>query len=573
MAERVEHRGERREQRRTDREHAASDYRVASTAAAAAAAATGKSRGAPNVTVDAVKAEAEAKAEADLGSHKAENAEAADTAPTVTQTAPVAARIASAALVSATSALVPKLSDSISSISAAANHNDSDGKGDASSHVDLAHGPAGVVHVSTYEAWRFALAGKTPAAAGQSTHAVGAGLPEASEAVATQAHTGERGEGIDWSLETSAEKREEESEGKSKREGGEGGAKDVEAAFESQAAVGSKQTEADKGRVVEPASRLVEAQRTIASSEANRAMVAELTTRSKTGTGAGPAAETTTASVSASVARTDMGATQWTLPSDKYGGVRVNNHDHRFEDTLAATGAAADVPLPTPVFHNRVGAIPGLLEHVQAREREQVHDLGGTVPANGQEGEAANGQEGEAAVKVSDKLRYITYANAAYWPVAKVFIASVARNAPAMLPRLIIMLTSHANVAECAALALPHPVDCFYDADMVDILGDHVLNDGSLEAAGVSVPVEKHGATQRLGAALRIVWCWRKVHAVYTLVMAGYSTMFMDAATVVLNDPRDAVTRHLAIARLVTLSDFGGATEQQSINTALEEDK
>jgi hypothetical protein len=59
------------------------------------------------------------------------------------------------------------------------------------------------------------------------------------------------------------------------------------------------------------------------------------------------------------------------------------------------------------------------------------------------------------------------------------------------------------------------------------------------------------------------------VHAVYTLVSGGYPTLFLDASTVALSDPRSVVARRLARAELVTLSDFGGAKEQQAINTGL----
>ena len=69
--------------------------------------------------------------------------------------------------------------------------------------------------------------------------------------------------------------------------------------------------------------------------------------------------------------------------------------------------------------------------------------------------------------------------------------------------------------------------------------------------------------------ALRMVWCWRKVHAVYTLIKGGYPAIFMDASTFVIRDPRPVVTAHFASARLITLADFGGAKEQNAINTGL----
>jgi hypothetical protein len=249
-------------------------------------------------------------------------------------------------------------------------------------------------------------------------------------------------------------------------------------------------------------------------------------------------------------------------PSEKYGGARVSSNNNAVNAGATTTTSAAvstNVPLPTPSFRNRFGVIPGLLEHVQAREAPALN---------------------AATIRDDDRLRYVTYANAAYWPVAKVLIASIAHNAPHILPRLTVMLTHRPDVEECHALSsslksklssksLPSQggIDCFYDADMVEILGEYAHEEGSLEKAGVSVPVEKHADAEKLGMALRIVWCWRKVHAVYTLVKAGYPAVFLDASTVILNDPREAIVKHFNVASLVTLSDFGGKKEQKSINT------
>ena len=55
----------------------------------------------------------------------------------------------------------------------------------------------------------------------------------------------------------------------------------------------------------------------------------------------------------------------------------------------------------------------------------------------------------------------------------------------------------------------------------------------------------------------------------YTLVRGGYPAVFLDASTVALADPRAHVASRLARAELVTLADFGGAKEQQAINTGV----
>ena len=179
-------------------------------------------------------------------------------------------------------------------------------------------------------------------------------------------------------------------------------------------------------------------------------------------------------------------------------------------------------------LHNRPGPIPGLVDHLQA---------------NG----AQVGQ-----------MRVVTYANAAYWPVAKLFVES-AKRFPDVASALTVMVTDRATLKDCVETG----VMCFLDTDMMDILGERMNDDGSIHAGQSDVNGD-------LGKALRVAWTWRKVHVVYTLVQAGYGALFLDASTLLLRDPRAFVKSKLdAGALLVTLSDFGGALEQKAINTGL----
>jgi len=128
-------------------------------------------------------------------------------------------------------------------------------------------------------------------------------------------------------------------------------------------------------------------------------------------------------------------------------------------------------------------------------------------------------------LKPSDKdLRILTIANAAYWPLAEIMLDSAKRHAPEML-------------------------------------GKYTNDEGSYKSAYDS----------NFGVKLRQLWTWRKVKAVKTLVDAGYAAMFVDASTVFLRDMREDVLHELLDhdAALVTLSDFGGATEQHATNTGL----
>ena len=91
----------------------------------------------------------------------------------------------------------------------------------------------------------------------------------------------------------------------------------------------------------------------------------------------------------------------------------------------AATLAASETRAPE--FRNAFGEIPGLLQHVERRHSKKVAR--------------------------ADDMRYVTYANDAYWPVARVLLRSLARNSPQTLTRMTVMLTSEENMRECAALA------------------------------------------------------------------------------------------------------------------------
>lgn len=197
-------------------------------------------------------------------------------------------------------------------------------------------------------------------------------------------------------------------------------------------------------------------------------------------------------------------------------------------------------------MHNAFGAIPGLLEHVRAAAGPPPKSLGA------------------ARDLTARSLRMVTYANSKYWPIAKVFLRSLARAAPQSLEAMTVMLTDARDHAECVTFAAKLGHSCFLDEDMTRVLGAYAEAEGS-QAAG------ERGAEKEseIAKALRVAWCWRKVHAVYTLVRGGYPAVFLDASTVALADPRAHVASRLARAELVTLADFGGAKEQQAINTGV----
>jgi|TARA_B110000977_G_scaffold63634_1_gene86571 hypothetical protein len=114
-----------------------------------------------------------------------------------------------------------------------------------------------------------------------------------------------------------------------------------------------------------------------------------------------------------------------------------------------------------------------------------------------------------------------------------------------VLPSLTVMLTDTKSLVECENLAVTMRHTCFLDRDMVTVLGKFAEREGS-QAAGSETSEESE-----VGKALRVAWCWRKVHAVYSLVKGGYPAVFIDASTVVLQDFRGAVAQRLALAEMV----------------------
>jgi len=185
-------------------------------------------------------------------------------------------------------------------------------------------------------------------------------------------------------------------------------------------------------------------------------------------------------------------------------------------------------------WYNGPEPIPHLIDHLDA------HDL-----------------------KPSDKdLRILTIANAAYWPLAEIMLDSAKRHAPEIANRLTFILSDEESVKRCkdrVTKSCQHT--CFFDHEMEDKLGKYTDDEGSYKTAYDS----------NFGVKLRQLWTWRKVKAVKTLVDAGYAAMFVDASTVFLRDMREDVLHELFDheAALVTLSDFGGASEQHATNTGL----
>ena len=214
----------------------------------------------------------------------------------------------------------------------------------------------------------------------------------------------------------------------------------------------------------------------------------------------------------------------------------------------AATGHSVSENVDVHSMHNAFGAIPGLLEHVRAAAGPPPKSLGA------------------ARDLTARSLRMVTYANSKYWPVAKVFLRSLARAAPQSLEAMTVMLTDARDHAECLTFAAKLGHSCFLDEDMTRVLGEYAEAEGSQAAGEPSLGAENESEVAK---ALRVAWCWRKVHAVYTLVRGGYPAVFLDASTVALADPRAHVASRLARAELVTLADFGGAKEQQAINTGV----
>ena len=131
------------------------------------------------------------------------------------------------------------------------------------------------------------------------------------------------------------------------------------------------------------------------------------------------------------------------------------------------------------------------------------------------------------------------------------------------------MLTDPRDAAAADALSTRHGHSCFFDSDMIDTVlhGDASLAnaEGSQLAGSDALSAEPSLGTPRSAAGVVLAQGARGVHA----RARGYPAVFLDASDGGARGPARARRERLARAELVTLADFGGAKEQQAINTGV----
>lgn len=167
-------------------------------------------------------------------------------------------------------------------------------------------------------------------------------------------------------------------------------------------------------------------------------------------------------------------------------------------DDLPAYSAPADGKIV-----NRAGGLPGLLEHV-----ESVTD--------------------------TTKFRLISFCNEAYWPFSHTMLESLRVVGPTLIPYWTIIVADKKTQQIIEAEA--PEVDVFVDQDL-----QHLVSSSS-------------GASS---ADLRNLLSWRRVHALYGLVKADYTAVFVEPDVMFAKDPLQLFHDVLMDADIITSSDYG----------------
>jgi len=163
---------------------------------------------------------------------------------------------------------------------------------------------------------------------------------------------------------------------------------------------------------------------------------------------------------------------------------------------------------------NKEGGIPGLEEHVN---------------------------------KLTDTTRFrlITFCNQAYWPFSHAMRESLKTVGPTLLPFWTIIVADKAT-EEFIRKEAPE-VDIFVDEDLQEI----VANSQNANLAD-----------------LKELLSWRRMHAIYGLVDADYTTVFLEPDVIFTKNPLQLFHDMLLDADIITTSDYGvGDAAVHQVNT------
>ena len=165
-------------------------------------------------------------------------------------------------------------------------------------------------------------------------------------------------------------------------------------------------------------------------------------------------------------------------------------------------------------LRNAEGGVPGLVRHVDG-------------------------------VTTTTRFRMISFCNQAYWPFAHGMLQSMQVNAPTLVPFWTIMVADE-DTKKFIHKNAPN-IDVFVDVDLQTLVSD--AEDADL-------------------GELKKLLCWRRMHALYGLVNADYTTVFLEPDVVFTKNPLQLFHDMLLDADIVASSDFGfGHAAVSRVNT------
>ena len=165
-------------------------------------------------------------------------------------------------------------------------------------------------------------------------------------------------------------------------------------------------------------------------------------------------------------------------------------------------------------LRNAQGGVPGLVEHVDAATD-------------------------------TTRFRMISFCNQAYWPFAHGMLQSMQFTAPTLVPFWTVIVADEETKAFIEKQA--PGVDVFVDVDLQEIVSD-------ADAADVG--------------DLKKLLSWRRMHALYGLIQADYTAVFLEPDVVFTKNPLQLFHDMLLDADIVATSDYGfGAEAVRRVNT------
>ena len=165
---------------------------------------------------------------------------------------------------------------------------------------------------------------------------------------------------------------------------------------------------------------------------------------------------------------------------------------------------------------NKEGGLPGLVEHVSSRTD-------------------------------TTRFRMITFCNEAYWPFSHSMLQSMKFVAPTLIPFWTVIAADKAT-EELIRKQAPE-VDVFVDSDLADIVAN-----------------SEHAKL----ADLKQLLSWRRMHAIYGLINADFTTVFLEPDVVFTKNPLQLFHDMLLNADIITTSDYGlGGQAVRRVNTKI----